>query len=57
MDKQTILRIVAVLCLTILGVFAYFYKPAAPELLYPIVMAIGGLLGYSLGVSRKSKGE
>jgi len=53
MDKQMVLRVVSVLCLTILGIFAYFYKPAAPELLYPIVMAIGGLLGYSVGVSRK----
>ena len=53
MTKQTILRITAVLCLTILGVFAYFYKPAAPELLYPIVMAIGGLLGYSLKAKKQ----
>ena len=52
MDKQMILRVVAVLCLTILGVFAYFYKPAAPELLYPVVMAIGGLLGYTVGVKK-----
>ena len=55
MDKQMMLRVVAVLCLTILGIFAFFYTPASPELLYPIVMAIGGLLGYTVGVKKRKQ--
>lgn len=55
MNKGTVITITAVLCLTILGVFAFFYTPASPELLYPIVMAIGGLLGYSVGVKKRKQ--
>jgi len=46
MDRNTILGVMAIICLTILGIFIIFYLPGETKLLYGIVAIIAGLAGY-----------
>jgi len=46
MDRNTILGVMAILGLTILGIFIIIYIPGETKLLYGIVAIIAGLAGY-----------
>lgn len=48
MDKNIIVSITAIICLTILGIFIAYAQPEASKLLYAIVGIIGGIAGYSI---------
>lgn len=45
MDKQTVTAIIAIICLTILGIFIIIYIPES-KVLYAVVAIIGGLAGF-----------
>ncbi len=45
MDKNVVLGVTAIICLTILGIFIINYIPES-KVLYAIVVIIGGLAGF-----------
>jgi len=46
MDKELIISVTAIICLTILGIFIVSYIPGASKVLYAIVAAISGISGF-----------
>jgi len=44
--NATVISIIAIICLTILGIFIMNYIPGETKLLYGIVTIIAGLAGY-----------
>jgi len=48
MDRNTVLGVTAIICLTILGVFIGVYIPEMSKVLYAIVAAISGIAGFCI---------
>ena len=48
MKDETVIVVVAMLCLTILGVAAKVVTPEASEVFYTIVVAVAGLAGWAI---------
>ena len=46
--KSAVVSIIAIICLTILGIFITYTQPEASKLLYAIVSVIAGIAGYSI---------
>lgn len=45
-DRELIISVTAIICLTILGIFIVSYIPGALKLLYAIFVIIGGIAGF-----------
>lgn len=45
-DRELIISVTAIICLTILGIFIISYMPGASELVYTIVVIISGIAGF-----------
>lgn len=48
MDKNVVLGVTAIICLTILGILIVNYIPEASKVLYAIVAGISGVAGFSI---------
>lgn len=46
MDRNAVLGITAIICLTILGIFIISYLPGEIKLLYAVIAIISGLVGH-----------